>query len=185
MSFFLRTSLGLGLAVTIAIATPAFAEDWNRGDVAIYYAPQHDLEAGDVALIGRARETIDIAAYDMTSKPIITALAEAAERGVRIRIYLDRSKMRGSQSVPNRNWFELAPLRKSGVEIKVKRRGALMHLNTYAIDGQILRTGSASFEPSDMKRYDSDMVIINSSSQAGEFTKHFDELWNRKGNSKF
>lgn len=171
--------------ISSVFMVPAVAEEWKNGDIAIYYAPQNDLEAGDVALIGQARETIDLAAYELTSKPIINALAQAAERGVKIRIYLDRSKMRGFQNVPNHNWLGLAPLRQPGVEIKVKRRGALMHLNTYAVDGRILRTGSSSFEPSDMKRYDSDMVIVNSESQAQDFTRHFDELWIRSGNSRY
>ncbi len=60
-----------------------------RGDPAIHYAPAENLEHIDVALIDGARQEIDIAAYVLTDWPVIQALTRAADRGVKVRIYLD------------------------------------------------------------------------------------------------
>ena len=55
--------------------------------IEVHFAPAEDLERIDVALLGAARETIDIAVYAFTSTPVINALAEAGARGVKVRIY--------------------------------------------------------------------------------------------------
>lgn len=41
-------------------------------------------------VIGQARESIDLAAYYLTSKSTAQALAEAAERGVSVRVVADK-----------------------------------------------------------------------------------------------
>jgi phosphatidylserine/phosphatidylglycerophosphate/cardiolipin synthase-like enzyme len=56
---------------------------------AIHYAPAENLEHVDVALIDGAEHEIDLAAYVLTDWPIMQALTRAADRGVKVRIYLD------------------------------------------------------------------------------------------------
>lgn len=54
----------------------------------VHYAPVENLEHLDVALLDRAERKIDIAAYVLTDWPVISALIRAAERGVRVRVYI-------------------------------------------------------------------------------------------------
>ena len=61
--------------------------------VAIHYAPAENLEPYDVALIDRARRTIDMAAYLLSGKPVMEALERAARRSVIIRIQTDRGQL--------------------------------------------------------------------------------------------
>jgi phosphatidylserine/phosphatidylglycerophosphate/cardiolipin synthase-like enzyme len=58
----------------------------------IHYAPRENLESLDAREIGRAELSIDMAAYVLSDPRIIEALTDAAERGVLIRLYLDRSQ---------------------------------------------------------------------------------------------
>jgi phosphatidylserine/phosphatidylglycerophosphate/cardiolipin synthase-like enzyme len=67
----------------LALCTP------GRADPAIHYTPAENLEHVDVALIDSAKREIDLAAYVQTDWPIIQALTRAADRGVKVRIYLD------------------------------------------------------------------------------------------------
>jgi phosphatidylserine/phosphatidylglycerophosphate/cardiolipin synthase-like enzyme len=46
-----------------------------------------------VALIGGARREIDLAAYVLTDWPVMQALTRTAERGVKVRIYLDGTQL--------------------------------------------------------------------------------------------
>jgi hypothetical protein len=55
----------------------------------IHYAPTENLEHVDVALIDTARQEIDLAAYVLTDWPVMRSLTRAAERGVKVRVYLD------------------------------------------------------------------------------------------------
>jgi phosphatidylserine/phosphatidylglycerophosphate/cardiolipin synthase-like enzyme len=130
-----------------------------RADPAIHYAPGENLEHIDVALIDRAEREIDMAAYVLTDWPVMWALTRAADRGVRVRIYLDGTQF--SEREPAKVFNDLAET--PGVEIRIKRKTrTLMHLKSYQIDGRALRTGAANFSASGLKRQDNDLIVIES-----------------------
>jgi phosphatidylserine/phosphatidylglycerophosphate/cardiolipin synthase-like enzyme len=111
------------------------------------------------------------AAYVLTDWPIIQALTRAADRGVKVRIYLDGSQLRERE--PATVFKDLAQT--PGVEIRVKRENsALMHLKCYEIDGRVLRTGSANFSASGEKRQDNDLVVLKDAQAAVKFKHVFE-----------
>ena len=59
----------------------------------IYYASGEKFEHVDVALIDSAEHEIDMAAYVLTDWPVMQALTRAADRGVKVRIYLDGTQL--------------------------------------------------------------------------------------------
>lgn len=67
---------------------------------AIHYAPAENLERIDVALIDQAQSSIDMAAYVLTDWPVMQALARAAQRKVKIRIYLDAGRIGEREPTP-------------------------------------------------------------------------------------
>ena len=94
----------------------------------IHYAPEENLEHVDVALIDRAEHEIDLAAYVLTDWPIMQALTRAADRGVKVRIYLDGTQFAVRE--PTKVFHELAEM--PGVEIRTKRTpSAPMHLKGF------------------------------------------------------
>lgn len=134
-------------------------------------APAENLEHVDVALIDTAKREIDRAAYVLTDGPVIQALTRAADRGVKVRIYLDGTQP--VERVPAKVFLELAET--PGVEIRTKRaNGALMQLKSYQIDGPVLRTGAANFSASGLKRQDYDLIVIESAEAAAAFKRNFD-----------
>jgi phosphatidylserine/phosphatidylglycerophosphate/cardiolipin synthase-like enzyme len=52
-----------------------------------------------VALIDAAMREIDVAAYVVTDWPVIEALTRAADRGAKVRAYLDGTELAASPSV--------------------------------------------------------------------------------------
>ncbi len=102
---------------------------------AIHYAPAENLEHIDVALIDRAEHEIDMAAYVLTDWPILQALTRAADRGVKVRIYLDGTQL--AEREPAKVFNDLAET--PGVEIRTKHKSNdPMHLKSYQIDGRLL-----------------------------------------------
>jgi len=53
----------------------------------------------------------------------------------------------------------------------------LMHLKAYQIDGKMLRTGSANFSASGLKRQDYDLVLIESPAAAASFKTKFESIF--------
>ena len=83
--------LGLNLLRALA-ACIAGSGAAAAASVEIHYAPQEDLERIDVDVIDNAERWIDMAAYVLSDPFVIEALRDAADRGVTIRIYLDKSQ---------------------------------------------------------------------------------------------
>ena len=52
-----------------------------------------------------------------------------------------------------------------------------MHLKAYAIDGALLRTGSANLSPSGLKQQDNDLVILRDPVLAAKFEARFAEVY--------
>ena len=71
----------------------------------------------------------------LTDWPRLQALTRAADRGVKVRIYLDGTKL--AEREPAKVFNDLAET--PGVEITIKRKSSdLMHLKSYQIDGRLL-----------------------------------------------
>jgi hypothetical protein len=121
----------------------------------IHYVAGEKLS--DVAVIDRAGHEIDMAAYELRDWTIIQALIRAADRGVKAHIYLDGVL---ADSKPSEAFNDLA--KRPGVEIRAKHDGStLMHLNSYQIDGHVLRTDN--------------LDVIESAEAAAAFKRVFDE----------
>jgi phosphatidylserine/phosphatidylglycerophosphate/cardiolipin synthase-like enzyme len=159
------------LGFFIAGLTPSCAD---RPPI-IRYAPAQNLERIDVALIDEAKSEIDFAAYILTDWPVMQALNRAANRGVRVRIYLDNGRGFAARE-PSPRFLALAS--NPAIDIRVKRAGApLMHLKSYQIDGRLLRTGAANFTASGLKQQDNDLIVIENQAAAEEFRRHFEKIY--------
>jgi phosphatidylserine/phosphatidylglycerophosphate/cardiolipin synthase-like enzyme len=64
----------------------------------------------------------------------------------------------------------------------VKASQDLMHFKSYVIDGALLRTGSANWSPTGLKRQDNDVHYEVDSTLAALFEARFEAMWNRATN---
>jgi phosphatidylserine/phosphatidylglycerophosphate/cardiolipin synthase-like enzyme len=172
MPLHLRAVIGLSLGHVIL----HFSLSACRADPApvIHYAPVENLEHADVELIDHAEHHIDIAAYVLTDWPVMRALIRAARRGVKVRLYMDGGRIGEREPTPLFRELIATP----GIEVRFKRTGSpLMHLKSYQIDGQWLRTGAANFSASGLKRQDNDLLVIESQAAATAFEHRFDAIF--------
>ncbi|HEY6518270.1 MAG TPA: phospholipase D-like domain-containing protein [Roseiarcus sp.] len=146
----------------------------------IHYAPRENLESVDAQEIGRAQLSIDIAAYVLSDPRIIEALTDAAEHGVLIRLYLDKSQF--AEHGATRGGPVEALLAHPNVVARVKGEGVLMHLKAYAVDGAVLRTGSGNFSRSGLASQDNDAIFITDPSVVDAFEGNFERIWARAQN---
>lgn len=179
MRFLFLAALG---AMTFApMPQPAglLAEEPTVAGVRVLYGPGDGFGSVDARLIGEARRSIDMAAYVLTDRSLITALGRAAMRGVRVRIYLDGDEMgRGASAIE-----EIA----DAPNIEARRKGRsrdLMHLKSYQVDGRVLRSGSTNFSVSGEIYQDNDLIVIESPQAAARFREAFERLWSRPDNQR-
>jgi phosphatidylserine/phosphatidylglycerophosphate/cardiolipin synthase-like enzyme len=116
------------------------------------------LETIEVVLLREATDQIDMAVYVLTDRTIVEALRQAAERGVKVRIWRDASE------AARLSEFDIeaqlgGQVRGMGIRSKAAG-GELMHLKGYCVDHRLLRTGSANFCRSGETRQDNDLVAL-------------------------
>ncbi|WP_162009774.1 phospholipase D-like domain-containing protein [Methylocystis heyeri] len=164
----------LSLLSLILLASPALAGPCELRRIA--YAPQENLEQIDVDLLGAAKHRIDMAAYVLTSIPVIDALTEAARRGVTVRLYRDGRLSREPRALAAA--MERLHAEPSA-EIRYKASPApFMHLKAYAADG-ILREGAGNFTHSGLMRQDNSLVALQCEEALNRFEKAFEAMWRR------
>jgi phosphatidylserine/phosphatidylglycerophosphate/cardiolipin synthase-like enzyme len=187
-------ALAIRLILSASFALLALGATWaEKGSLAgehrtkagerqteIHYAPRENLESVDAREIGRARLSIDIAAYVLSDPRIAEALIDAAERGVVVRLYLDRSQF--AEHGPTRGGVIEALLAHPNVAARVKGEGVLMHLKAYAVDAEMLRTGSGNFSRSGLASQDNDAIFTTDPTVVDAFESNFERIWARAQN---
>ncbi len=156
----------LALALLVFAAQAADVPTAKAAEPEIHYAPVENLEHIDIELIRSATKSVDMAAFTLTDWALIEALKKAHARGVTVRIVLDPSQRQ-----------EYCKLEMADT-VRLKKRGRpLMHLKAYAVDGAVLRTGSANFSPSGLKQQDNDLIVWRDSEAAAKFEERFEKVY--------
>lgn len=71
----------------------------------------------------------------------------------------------------------------AGIEVRIKGSRELMHLKSYAVDGRLLRSGSANGSPTGLKRQDNDVLYESSPEAVETFELKFEEMWSKPTNT--
>jgi phosphatidylserine/phosphatidylglycerophosphate/cardiolipin synthase-like enzyme len=162
------------------------------------------LDAQLVAFINTAQQTIDIAAYDFDLENVAEALAQAAGRGVRVRMVtdsdtLDRALGRQSllpSSLTSGNDRELLNslamaaksdtllikraidiVKRAKIEVVGDGRPAIMHDKFVVVDGRAIWTGSWNFTDGDTYRLNNNAIKIVSRQLAQNYTAEFEKMF--------
>ncbi len=157
----------------------------NNWVAATHYAPDENLEGIDIGVLDHARCRVDVAMYSFTDRPIERELETLAKHRVQIRLYRDqeqyreekqRAQERGETCVTD----ELAAM--ENVQVKIKSGEDLMHEKDFAVDGDLLRSGSANWSIGGLRRQDNVAIYTQAPTDVARFKKKFDEMWARSDN---
>lgn len=176
--------LALGFGAWFFTLREAPTRPVEPGGARILYTPSPEALRADPDLIGQAKHKVDMAAYVLTDRTIIAALAAAGRRGVKVRIYLDRAFTTRGQSKSEDAFADLAATPNVTLRFKSREAG-MMHLKSYSVDDRLLRTGSANFSYSGGRFQDNDVVIFDSPAQAAVFGALFEKMWARADNEDY
>ncbi|EIF9058732.1 phospholipase D family protein [Salmonella enterica] len=159
----MRKSLFLALAIMMAAPTFANAEPV----FSVGFSPSHGHSALDVVLsaIEGAKDSVDIAAYSFTSKPIAAALVAAKNRGIAVRVVAD----------PKAN------AKYTAVTLRIDGQYAdgYMHNKFMIVDGDTVQTGSFNYSASAVSRNAENALLVqNAPELAKAYQAEFNRLWN-------
>ncbi|MCM2288399.1 MAG: phospholipase D family protein [Sulfuritalea sp.] len=151
------------MLIALALALPFSASAGATplpaaGTVEALFTPWDDAEGAIVRVLGKARETIHVQAYLLTSRSIAKALQEAKARGVAVEVLADREMLeRSDKSL-------LPQLQEAGIPVWLETRYAAAHNKLLLIDATgeqaVVITGSYNFTWSAQARNAENLLIL-------------------------
>lgn len=139
--------------------------------VDIKFTPSNDCEDSIIHYINDSKNTIDIAVYSINNDRIVTALKQAHNRGVKLRILTDKLQASAKSS-------KAIDLYKYGINIKVNSKHKIEH-NKFAIyDTKVASTGSFNWTNSATnKNSENCLFLIQDEISVGKYRERFEKLW--------
>ena len=124
-----------------------------------------------VGAIESSQESILVAAYSFTSKPIATALLDAHKRGVRVQVVADAKGNSGKYTA-------VTFLANQGVPVRLNSRYAILHDKFMVFDGRHVQTGSFNYSAAAQgKNAENVLLLRNVPELAGKYTAEWGVLW--------
>jgi len=139
----------------------------------VYFSLSDNPQKAIIKNINHARVSINIAMYVFTDKEIAASLINAQKRGVKVRVYLDRSQIESSYSASRL-------LVQKGIKTRISTNNYIMHHKFAIIDNRILLTGSYNWTFFANKRNDENLMVIDNPEIIEIFQKQFTNLWTNK-----
>jgi len=144
----------------------------------VYFSLYDDPESIIIKNIDDSKEFINIAMYTFTDREIAQAIIIAKDRGVDIKIYLDRSQVNAKYS-KSRYFIN------NGIEgIRISSNNYIMHNKFAVIDNKIVITGSYNWTASAGERNDENLLVINDKNIIEKYQNQFNNLCNNKYSSE-
>ena len=140
----------------------------------VYFSLYDNPELVIIKNIDNAKEFINIAMYTFTDREIAQAILRAKDRGVDIKIYLDRSQVNAEYS--KSRYFV-----NNGIEdIRISSNNYIMHNKFAIIDNKIVITGSYNWTASAGERNDENLLVIDNKNVVKKYQNQFKNLWDNK-----
>lgn len=121
--------------------------------------------------VGNAHISADMAAYEISSRPVAQALSAAVSRGVMVRLVADEIQSSKYQSLVK----EMAC---AGVQVRINSMYSLMNNKFIVVDGRAVETGSFNYTSSAEKRNAENALVITGEPEvARQYQAEFNRLW--------
>lgn len=142
-----------------------------------YYYHVRDAIRGAEARVDVAMFHIALPTSDHPTKRLLDALAEAHERGVRVRVLVDRDRPTDPYNSAVINAAAVNFLLDAGVSVRVDAPGNLLHSKFLVIDADRTIIGSHNWSAGSYFGFDDLSVDVESSAFARSARRRFDDLW--------
>lgn len=130
-----------------------------------------------VAFINTATQTIDLADYDFDLEDVANALAQAASRGVQVRMVTDTDTLTNDDPAVQKAF---GILKGAGIPIVDDKRPAIMHNKFLVVDGAAVWTGSWNFTDGDAYHLNNNGILIRSPELAQNYAAEFEKMFTKR-----
>jgi len=140
----------------------------TQAEIRVYFSPGGGPTAALVKELDGAKESVLVQAYSFTSAPIAAALKKAHERGVSVRVILDKSQK-------TEKYSSATFLSHAKIPVWIDSKHAIAHNKVMILDGGTVVTGSFNFTKAAEERNAENMLIIRDKSLAKQYIAEWEK----------
>ena len=141
-----------------------------EGDVSVCFTPNKRCQSLIIGEIGQAKQSIFVQAYSFTDKEIARALAEAAKRGVMVKVILDKSNRKDERSAKG-------ILQDQKIPFRFDAPNGIAHNKIMIIDAAKVISGSYNFSVAAYKRNTENLLVIHNAPLAKDYIQNWQGRW--------
>ncbi|HKW94394.1 MAG TPA: phospholipase D-like domain-containing protein [Methylomirabilota bacterium] len=151
----ITTVTALALLVSgVRAQIPRLPEPEQSRPWAAYFSPNGGATQAVVEALGRATQTVLVQAVTVSSPPIVKALIDAHQRGVKVEVILERSSARA-------RYTAAAALAQAGIVTLIDGAHHAASNNVMVIDGQVVLTGGFTFTTAAERDNAENLLVIH------------------------
>jgi len=170
----MKLALHLALAfLAISWQVPQVRTDASNS-IQVYFSPSDSPTAAIIEVLDNAKESVHVQAYSFTSAPIAAALKRAHDRGIAVKVILDKSQV-------SEKYTSATFLKRAGISIWIDRHHAIAHNKVMVVDGRTVITGSFNFTKSAEERNAENLLVIADEHIANQYLANWERC---KGHSQ-
>jgi phosphatidylserine/phosphatidylglycerophosphate/cardiolipin synthase-like enzyme len=144
----------------------------TRPDILQYcFSPGGDCGSVIIHWISRANSSIHILIYSFTLDDVREALIQAKNRGVDVKVVMERSTVNSSGS-------EYQNLKNAGLDVHLDTNSGDMHDKVAIVDSHIIITGSMNWTNAGENQNNENLIVIDSQSWAQAYEAQFERVYN-------
>ena len=137
-----------------------------------YFPPYGDSHKPIIALYDNAEKSIHLAIYSLTKDEFAEALIRAHNRGVEVKVLIDRVQAAGKNA-------DDEMLESAGIPLRRSKGSGVMHNKFAVIDGIIIYTGSYNHTDNATTKNDENYIIIKDRNVAETYETQFQKIWEK------
>lgn len=158
-------------STTSVFVTTTYSAQGQAGLVEYCFSPGGSCSSLVVKWINRANSSVHVLIYSFTLTDITNALIAAKNRGIQVKIVMERSNA-------NERGSEYQALKNAGVDIRLDTSSGLLHDKVAIIDGRIILTGSFNYSASANLDNNENLVVIDNTAWSSAFETQFQRIYN-------
>ena len=134
------------------------------------FSPAGGCDKKLIQFIDNAKSSLDIAIYSITHSGIAQAIISAKNRGLAVRMVVDRSQSKGKSSL-------VSNLQSAGIPLKIGNFAGIMHNKFTIVDGEFMETGSYNYTGNATNNNGENQLYLNDSGVIQRYMANFEEIY--------
>lgn len=135
----------------------------------VCFSPDENCDAKLVKFVMSAKESLDVAIYDINLDKLVHELLVAGKK-MKVRIIVDQRQSKGSHSL-------VGLLLKAGALVKYGKQRSIFHNKFTIVDGKMIETGSYNYTNNATKNNQENQVYLTSPKIVARYKERFEKMW--------